>query len=673
MEFQQKISEEIAKQKYYLHGETSKKEVLRAVAEEIASVEKTPELQKKWSNKFFDLMDRGLFIPGGRILANARKDSLLKNYNNCFTIDIEDSMDSITNSLKEYMTILKTGGGVGFDISKPRPKGSPISSGGQSSGPMSFLEIFDSASKTIRVGGGRRGASIAIMRCDHPDIEEFITYKQGDENKRLTQFNISVGITDDFMHAVENDEDWDLVWGGKVYKTVKAKYIYNLITENAFIHNEPGVLFLDTVEYFNNGSWAFKMDRTNPCGEITMPSYSLCCLSSLNLSRFVKHPFTNEAHIDLDEISEAVRIGIRFLDNVLDATDYPLEKIELFSKLWRRVGLGITGLGDMFAMLRYKYGDENSLWISEKIASTIMNSAYLTSVELAKEKGAFPEFNAREIIEANFIKGLDRSVQDAIAKFGLRNIGLLTIAPTGTTSLTMGENCSSGVEPIFSLQYDRRIKDLTVAGQETERSETVYDYAWLKYQETLDIEKDSEVPEYFVTTMDIAAEDSIAIQSIWQKYIDHSISKTLNLSPGTTKKQYDHLFHEAWKNKLKGFTTFNPSGCGSLDTEVLTEKGVMTFLDIFEDQGYLLDDLYELEPGWLPINKSLKVYTNTKELKEVSSLFLKGSIIKLVEIIMEGGETLKLTPEHELQLKSGEWKKVSDLHEGDEIRDVYIR
>lgn len=866
MEFLQNISKEITKQKYYLHGETTKEELFRGVAKEIASVEKDKGLQDYYENQFYMQLDSGKFIPGGRILANARVDSKLKNYNNCFTIDVEDSMESITRSLTEYMQILKTGGGVGNEISKLRPKGSPISTGGNSSGPMSFLEIYDSASKTIRVGGGRRGASIAIMRCDHPDIEDFITYKQGDKNGKLTQFNISVGVSDEFMRAVEADEDWDLVWGGKVYKTIKARYLYNLITENAYQHNEPGVLFVDTVERFNTGSWSFKMDRVNPCftgdtiiatadgrngvtikelaeeqlkfpvdhtfpvysarpkankgkwkeeikkavafktgtrkiievtlsdgsvirctpehllalsngdyveaqqstgkelekfysfsnkntnksyrtinsksngyvrqyrmmwdykygkydgkvnnvdhkdenstndtysnlqlipveehkeklrlslkannplnrmtdrdrlsimqkhknilgngkkynwseekiseellklptvpdpvdknvymddrvfveqvkvtnetedvydltvednhnfyiitktddekflncsgvlvhncGEITMPAYSLCCLSSINLSRFVINPFTNEAYIDIPALLNTVKLGVRFLDNVLDATDYPLDKIEDFSKLWRRIGLGITGLGDMFAMLMIKYGSEDSIKVSNELSSKMMNKAYLSSVELAKEKGSFPSYDGGEVLKGEFIKKLDRPVQDGIAKYGLRNIGLLTIAPTGTTSFSLGENCSSGIEPIFSIKYDRTVKDLSVAGQETLTTETVYDYAWLKFlqqKENASIQYGDGAPEYFVTTKDIDPRASIKVQQAWQNHIDHSISKTLNLPPGTSKEEYDGLFHEAWKAGLKGFTTFNPDG---------SMKGILDYGDKKEE------------------------------------------------------------------------------------------
>ena len=260
-EFKQPISESLFFRKYGLHGESKAEEVFMGVAEDISSVEN----DKKWKDIFYNAMISGEFIPAGRILANARPDSPMKNLNNCFTLDIEDSMEGIFDALKEDALISKMGGGVGFNASKLRPKGAPISKGGESSGVMSFLEIFDASAKSIHTGGGRRSAHIAILNIDHPDIEEFITYKQGDENKRLTQFNISVGITDKFIDAVKNDEDWDLVFEGKVYKTIKARELYDKITKHAWWYNEPGVLFLDTVEKENNGHHAFTVDRCNPC------------------------------------------------------------------------------------------------------------------------------------------------------------------------------------------------------------------------------------------------------------------------------------------------------------------------------------------------------------------------------------------------------------------------
>jgi ribonucleoside-diphosphate reductase alpha chain len=264
--FRQKVSAEIFEQKYCLNGEKSKEEVFVGIAADIALAEDTPEKVQEWENKFKQVMLDGHFYPGGRIMANARIDTKMRYYNNCYTIGIGDSIEEIYTSILEDAKISATGGGVGLNISGLRPKDAIITKGGESSGPLSFLKVFNTSAKTIHTGGNRRAAHIAILNCDHPDIEEFITCKQGDKNKELTQFNISVGVTDAFMDAVDNDLDWDLVFDGKVYKTIKAQYLYDLITENSYIHNEPGLFHLDTVQRYNNGYWAFIMDRVNPCG-----------------------------------------------------------------------------------------------------------------------------------------------------------------------------------------------------------------------------------------------------------------------------------------------------------------------------------------------------------------------------------------------------------------------
>ncbi len=557
--WEQKLSEEIFTTKYMLHGEKSPIEVFQGIAAEVSSPE-SKEKRKEIENKFYEQLIEGKLIPAGRILANARPGSPMKNYNNCFTIDIEDSMEGIYNSLKEDAMISKMGGGVGFDISKLRPKGDVLSKGGNSSGVISFLRIFDQSAKTIMTGGQRRSAHIALLDISHPDIEEFITVKQGDRNKELTQFNISVKISDKFIDAVERDADWNLEFGGRIYKTVKATYLYDLLAKNSFIHNEPGIFNKDHVEKYNNGYWAFKMDRVNPCGELVMPSYSLCCLSAVNLSKFVKNPFTGSAEFDFDAMKETVGLGIRFLDNVLDKTEYPLDKIETFSKQWRRIGLGFTALGNAFAMLKIPYGSDESLKLAEEIGKTLRDTSYETSADLAREKGAFPACDIPKLLEANFIKELPEKIRKKIAENGLRNIQLNTVAPTGTTSLSVGQNCSSGIEPIFALQYDRNVR--TGFDDET-KTETVYDYSWLKYLETLDEEEKigvDKAPDFFITTKDIQPKQAIDMQAVFQKYIDHSISKTLNLPPGTSFEEYKDLYMYAYKKGLKGFTTFNPDG-----------------------------------------------------------------------------------------------------------------
>ena len=554
--FRQPLSEEIFKKKYCLHGETSPEDVFYKVAEEISSVEKTPELREQWKQNFYTTLKKGELIPAGRILANARPDSPMKHYNNCFTIDVEDSIEGIFESLKEDAIIGSVGGGVGFDISNLRPAGSPLSKGGESSGVISFLKVFDQSAQTIMTGGARRSAHIAILRIDHPEVVEFITCKQGEDNNVLTQFNISVAITDDFITAVEEDADWDLIFDGKVYKTIKARWLWDLVAKNAYEHNEPGIFNVDHVERHNNGSYAFRMDRCNPCAELPMPPYSLCCLSAINLTKFVMHPFSHQAFFDFKSFGETVGVGVRFLDNVLDATSYPLEKIEELSKRWRRIGLGFTGLGNTFTMLGMSYGSPDSKVFSERVASQLMVDSYNASIDLAIEKGSFPDCNISKLLNSGIIKEtLPEHVRKRIDKHGLRNIGLNTIAPTGTTSLSLGQNCSSGIEPTFSLAYDRNVR--TGRGDETIK-ERIYDYAYILYKE--EFGEDAKIPSYFSTTLDIDVEAGLEIQAIFQKYIDHSISKTHNLKPGTTFEEYKDLFMKAYKAGVKGFTTFNPEG-----------------------------------------------------------------------------------------------------------------
>ncbi len=554
--WEQKISKEIFEQKYCLWGESSAEEVFQGIAREIASVEATQEDRAKWEGAFFEELESGRLQPAGRILANARPNSPIKNYNNCFTIDIEDSLEGIYDSLKEDATISKMGGGVGFDISKLRPRGAKLSNGGESSGVISFLRIFDQSAKTIMTGGQRRSAHIALLDISHPEIEDFITAKKGEQNKELTQFNISVKITDAFIKAVKEDADWDLVHGGEVFKTVKARHLYDLLAKNAYTHNEPGIFNADTIERFNNGYWAFKMDRVNPCGELVMPAYSLCCLSSVNLAKFVVNPFAPDASFDFDAFARTVAIGVRFLDDVLDATEYPLERIKTFSRQWRRIGLGFTGLGDAFAMLGMRYGEQDSLAMGERIGAALRDASYEASSDLAREKGAFPAFDADKYLEANFLKTLPERIRGKIRAQGMRNVQLNTVAPTGTTSLSIGQNCSSGIEPIFALSFRRTIR--TGVADET-RTEEVMDYAWKLYLERNPSAADRP-PEFFATTGEIDPYKSIEMQAAFQKYVDHSISKTLNLPRGTSFEEYKNLFMYGYERGLKGFTTFNPDG-----------------------------------------------------------------------------------------------------------------
>jgi ribonucleoside-diphosphate reductase alpha chain len=585
MKFLQNISEELFRMKYMINGESNPDQVFHDIAEEVSRVEKTEQKRDQARSDFEYIMNEGYFIPGGRILANARSYTHLKsrNYNNCFTIDIEDSIEGIYSAVYEDAMISRMGGGVGFDVSKLRPENSMTTNGGEASGPISFLRVFDASAKTISSGGSRRAAHIALMDIDHPDIEKFINVKQGDKEKKLSQFNISARITDAFMEAVKDDADWNLVFKGKIYKTLKARELFDAFAKNAYTHNDPGVFFIDRVERDNNAWWAFKMDRCNPCGEIPMPAYSLCDLGALNLTSFIIDPFEDTAHFDFPRLIKVIKIAIRFLDNVLDATQYPLEKIEEFSKRWRRVGLGFTGLADAIAMLQMKYGEEDSVAFCELFARTLRDESYRASVELAKEKGAAPGLVKKGFFKSiidprlklgHFISNLPMDIREDIARYGLRNIGLNTVAPTGTTSLTVGNNCSSGIEPVFEYKFTRNIR--TGKGDET-KPEVVRDYACLVWEQ---LHPGEPLPNYFITTLELDPYKGIDIQAAIQKYLDHSISKTANLPKGYTFEQYKGLFGYAYNKGLKGFTTFNPEGSmkGVLESKPSVEDKPETFI-----------------------------------------------------------------------------------------------
>ena len=511
--FDQAICEKLFFDKYCLHGEKSVEEVFEGISEEISSVESN---KKYWKKRFYEIMINGYFIPGGRILANARLNSTNKYYSNCFALGIEDSLDKIYDTLQDDALISSKGGGVGVNFSTLRPKDDVLKTkGGQSSGPISFMKVFNESGKIILTGGSRRSARLGILDISHPDIEEYIICKQN--NKILDQMNISVMITDEFMKCVKEDSDWNLIFNGKIYKTVKAKYLYDLLCKNAYKFNDPGVLFYNTINRYNNGFYSFNINTSNACSELPLNLNDACNLGSLNLTKFVVNPFTENAYFNFNLFSEIIPECIRFLDNVIDTTMYPLKKIEETVKKWRRVGLGFTGLADAFSMLNIKYGSEKSKEFANEMSTLLRDCSYSYSTQIAAEKGKFSEYSDK-ILESNFIKNLPEDIVYFIKKYGLRNISLNCVAPVGTGSITIGNNVSSGIEPIFSLEYERRIRTENV---DEYKKEKVYDYAYLLYLNKFN----NKIPDTFVTIKDINVYDQIDIQSIIQKNIDSSISK----------------------------------------------------------------------------------------------------------------------------------------------------
>ncbi len=507
--------------------------------------------------KFASILRTMEFIPGGRIVANAGTDRDEVTMFNCYVMNkIDDSIEGIFDTVKESAMTQKQGGGVGFDFSTIRPHGSHIRGcDAAASGPISFMQVLDSTCRTIMSAGQRRGAQMGILRCDHPDIEDFITAKR--ENARLQMFNLSVAITEDFIKAVKADADWNLVFKGHVYKTVRARDLWEKIMRSTYDYAEPGFILMDKINQMNNLYYCEEIRATNPCGEQPLPPYGACLLGSVNLTKFVRNAFTDQAVFDFNRLKEVVSIAVRLLDNVIDISRYPLErqKEEAMSK--RRMGIGLTGLADCFIFLGIRYGSPESVALAERIMGTITETAYRASVELAKERGAFPKFDAEKYCAGRFIATLPEDLREEIRKNGIRNSHLTSVAPTGTISLLAG-NVSSGLEPVFAIKYTRRIRNTN----ENDYNEyEIADYAYRKYCEFKGV-KSVEVaalPESFVTAESITPMDHLNIQAALQKHVDSSISKTINIPADYPFEKFTDVYMKAYEAGLKGCTTFRPS------------------------------------------------------------------------------------------------------------------
>ena len=547
------IAEQIWDMKYRLKDEggqvidASVEDSWRRVARDLASVEKDPA---KWEDRFFTALEDFKFLPAGRILAGAGTGRTVTLFN-CFVMGtVPDSMSGIFDMLKEAALTMQQGGGIGYDFSTIRPRGAAVKGvAADASGPLSFMDVWDAMCRTIMSAGSRRGAMMATMRCDHPDVEAFITAKQ--DSARLRMFNLSVLITDDFMEAVRANAAWDLQFDGRVYQTVQARDLWNKIMRATYDFAEPGVIFIDRINKANNLSYVETIAATNPCGEQPLPPYGACLLGSINLSRLVSAPFTDAAKLDEKALDELVRTAVRMMDNVVDASRFPLPQQEAEAQAKRRIGLGVTGLADALLMLGLRYGAKDAVEQTRKWMKAIARSAYLASADLAKEKGAFPLFDADKYLASGFMSKMDKDVREAIAKHGIRNALLTSIAPTGTISLYAG-NVSSGIEPVFAYAYTRKV--LQKDGSRTE--EEVVDYAVQMWR---DLHGDAALPEYFVNAQTLAPKDHVAMQAAAQEWVDSSISKTINCPEDISFEDFKDVYLAAWDLGCKGCTTYRPN------------------------------------------------------------------------------------------------------------------
>ena len=554
------ISEDIWNRKYRFAGgndvpeDKSIEETMYRVAKACAAGEKD---SKKWQKEFEDVLLNFEFIPGGRIIANLGTSRKAVTMFNCYVMNkIEDSIEGIFDTVKESAMTQKQGGGVGFDFSTIRPEGSHIKGcGAQSSGPISFMQVLDSTCRTIMSAGQRRGAQMGVMRCDHPDIETFITAKR--KNEQLKMFNLSVGITKEFMEAVKSNSDWELKFDGEVHKTVKAAELWQTIMRSTYDYAEPGFILIDKINEMNNLNYCEEITATNPCGEQPLPPYGACLLGSTNLTRFINKPFTDKAEFNYKRLEEVVTVAVRFLDNVIELSNYPLEEQRLEAESKRRMGLGITGLADAFIFLGIKYGSAASAKVAEKIMQTISHAAYRSSIALAKEKGSFSMLDAQKYCQGKFIKNMPKDIQEGIKEHGIRNSHLTSIAPTGTISLLAG-NVSSGLEPVFAFHYTRTIRN---SHEDDVTKVKISDYAYNLYCKSMNVAAldDKDLPEYFVAASDVKPNEHLKIQAVLQKHVDSSISKTINIPSDYPFKDFEDIYMKAYEKGLKGCTTFRPS------------------------------------------------------------------------------------------------------------------
>jgi ribonucleoside-diphosphate reductase alpha chain len=552
-------------------AEAGIEETWRRVARTAAAAE--PAEQDHWEARFFEILYGFRFLPGGRILAGAGTDRRVTLFN-CFVMGlIEDDMESIFEALKEGALTMQAGGGVGYDFSTLRPAGSVARSTARiASGPVSFMHIWDAMCATVLSTGARRGAMIASLRCDHPDIEAFIEAKR--RPGQLRHFNLSVQVTDAFMEAVEADADWPLVfpddsleqdinaatvmrrWPGfgetvpcRLLAHRPARKLWELIMRATYDTAEPGVLFVDRINEFNNLAWRESITTTNPCGEIPLPPYGACNLGSVNLVRFVRDPFTARARLDIDAIRDTTVVATRLLDNVIDCSGFPLQAQAAQARGSRRIGLGITGLADALVMLGLHYGEAAARREAARVMQTVCHAAYRSSVRLAREKGCFPFYEREAYMESRFVRSLPEDIRSGIAEHGIRNSHLTAIAPTGTISL-LADNVSSGIEPVFDFRFSRKVLDRDGEYQCFDLEDHASRVWRERGNDTVDL------PAEFVDARSLPPAAHLEMQAALQPFVDSAISKTINVPEDLAFDEFRGLYRSAWNHGLKGCTVF---------------------------------------------------------------------------------------------------------------------
>ena len=598
-DFPMAISQQIWDMKYRLKDqngtflEQTVQDTWRRIAKALSEVETEP---KKWETIFYNALTDFKFLPAGRITAGSGTKRNVTLFN-CFVMGvIPDSMSGIFDMLKEAALTMQQGGGIGYDFSTIRPKGSLVKGiAADASGPVSFMDVWDSMCRTIMSAGSRRGAMMATMRCDHPDIEEFIAAKS--DSQKLRMFNLSVLVTDAFMEAVKKGEDWKLTYNNKVYSVIKAADLWDQIMRATYNFAEPGVIFIDRINETNNLSYCETITATNPCGEQPLPPYGACLLGSINLAKLVEHPFDKNAYLDVSQLEDLVFTAVRMMDNVIEVSQFPLEAQKLEAKNKRRIGLGVTGLADALLMVGLRYGSDEAVKKTEKWMKTIARSAYNASINLAEEKGAFPLFDPEKFIVSGKMIQMDEDVKQAVHKFGIRNALLTSIAPTGTISLYAG-NVSSGIEPVFAYSYTRKV--LQNDGSHVE--EEVVDYAVKLWRDKFG---NAPLPDFFVSAQNLTPADHVKMQAAAQKWVDSSISKTINCPEDISFDDFKEVYIQAYDAGCKGCTTYRPNEVtGSVLSAASEEKSA-------SDQEANGDIIYMSEP----LDRPSTLEGNTYKLK----------------------------------------------------------